>query len=195
MAMAAAILIVAACNGDDSSEQHTCPPENPSWAELQEINRVVAELVEECQDFAPSAVALGLPGEWTLDSELMYDDKWQEVVALRLFMGKAYDYEIELGYTRYTFKTDSTGFCYRNDSKVTPDALRFNWSYDVINRVLELSGEYCAKYTVSGYNRDYVMLDRAYDGLNSRTILKRNCTDEKSLPIEFDNSECNIKMF
>ena len=186
--MALVMALSTACNNENSSEHKN--HSNPE-ADLNEINDVVSELIEKCQDFTPNDVTKGLPGEWALDSELAYNEEWQEIIMPYMFMG--IEYTPLLQHNRYTFKGDSTGFSFCMGPKtMEPDTLRFNWSYDVINRKLLLIGEHNAEYIVSGYNKDYIISDRVYNNKNLRTILKRNSVDEEWQPIELSETEFNI---
>ena len=75
--MAIVMALSTACNNENSSEHKN--HSNPE-ADLNEINDVVSKLIEKCQDFAPNDVTKGLPGEWALDSELEYNEEWQEII-------------------------------------------------------------------------------------------------------------------
>ena len=70
--MALVMALSTACNNENSSEHKN--HSNPE-ADLNEINDVVSELIEKCQDFAPNDVTKGLPGEWaSVMSSLPYTE-------------------------------------------------------------------------------------------------------------------------
>lgn len=150
-------------------------PASMSKLRIDEANCVAEILMAACRDFDKESFAEALPGTWTIDSELEYDDEWQRVVGEPyLLMGEAYG---EGGAkAQYLFEAEGEGV--RNvQSEILgseSSVKDFTWTYDVANSSLTLTGdEYNAEYIVSGYNDDYVVLDYNNMGMNIRMVLKR----------------------
>ncbi len=148
-------------------------PASLSDMQLRSAEGVIDTLMATCKDFAPEAPLQGLPGEWCEDSDLEYDQDWQHVVRVHELMGVAYS---EGGvFVRYHFEADGQGSTYFApvDPSMEPETTLFEWSYNENSGELLLSGSLNATYFVSGYNGDYVVLDRQSADKNLRLILKR----------------------
>ncbi len=136
----------------------------------------IDNLMVKCRNFETESLLQGLPGEWDLDSYVVYDDTWQTITSPLFVMG---DMICEgLSVTTYIFNVDGTA-SYSYISSYPPFeqiVQEFTWSYDADNNELIMSGEdYNAQYTVSGFNGEYLVLDY-YDSINkhnARKIYKR----------------------
>lgn len=134
----------------------------------------VSKLMEECGDFDAETLAANIGGEWVMDSFLVYREGWTNISEIYRAFGV--DYCEGLGYEVFTFNNDGKGlyYCEVHEPGIAPQNYIFDWSYDPNNGEFTLSGEYNLEWVVSGFNGDYLVLDRVdFDGDNLRTILKR----------------------
>ncbi len=160
------ILLIAALAlfSCDNEKQPNNPP-------LSEEDKIVNELMAQCQNFNAEDIMQGLLGEWIVDSYLIYDENWHRVTKVIQLMGAHHQIggaEIE----KYTFFSDGTVLYYTYIPGVGEISHTSDWQYDSENRKLILNGGWNRQYLVSGFNNEYIVLDIKVDN-NVRSILKR----------------------
>lgn len=143
----------------------------PQW---HQETVAIAEFVEGCKDFDAEAFAQGIVGEWKPDSILEYDAEWRMIE--EPYRVKGEDYVEGLGYQRFVFTADGTGYKYVEftEPDMEPETFNYEWSYDADNRMLTIEGEYNTEFKVSGFDGDHIVCDYVWHGDNTRKILKRN---------------------
>ena len=170
------ILLIAAlalfsCNNEKSS--NTPQPES-------EEDKIVNELMAQCQNFDADDIIQGLPGEWDKYFQLFYDDAWQKITEVYMLEGK-----FQPGYTigapeiiRFTFTPDGKGsyyvYCSSSGPGLEEYTASFDWNFDATDNKLVLSGGYDKSAVVSGFNNVYLILDYVNNkNQNIREILKK----------------------
>ncbi|MBE6212032.1 MAG: hypothetical protein E7129_02710 [Rikenellaceae bacterium] len=166
------ILLIAAlalfsCNNEKSS--NTPQPES-------EEDKIVNELMAQCQNFDAEDIIQGLPGEWKYDSQLLYDKSWKNILETYIFFGKYYIYAGGSSAPKFSFTADGKGeyhFTYPYPP-YEEDFLSFDWNFDATDNKLVLSGGYNKSAIVSGFNNVYLILDYVNNkNQNIREILKK----------------------
>ena len=165
-----AMLALFSCN---DTNQANNPP-------LSEEDKIVNELMAQCQNFDAEDIIQGLPGEWDEYFYLFYDDAWQKITEVYMLEGK-----FQPGYTigapeiiRFTFTPDGKGsyyvYCSSSGSGLEEYTASFDWNFDATDNKLVLSGGYNKSAIVSGFNNGYIILDYVGNkNKNSREILKK----------------------
>ena len=165
-----AIFALFSCNNEKSS--NTPQPES-------EEDKIVNELMAQCQNFDADDIIQGLPGEWDAYFQLFYDDALQKITEVYMLEGK-----FQPGHNigapeikRYTFTPDGKGSYYVYSSSSGPGleeyTASFDWQYNVENRTLVLEGEHSHQFVVSGFNGEYLVWDWTNSHGNFREIYKR----------------------
>lgn len=166
----------------------SCQNGNPqNTTSESEESKIINSLMTKCKDFDTNTFVQGLIGEWDLDSQLYYDDAWQEIVECHKFVG-IWQPGYNIGapeIKRYTFTSDGKGLYYTYSPETTEISIPFDWQYNVESCELSLVGEYYSEYispdlidytaqfTVSGFNSEYLVLDWVTAKGNLREIYKR----------------------
>jgi len=165
----AAMFTLFSCNNEKQ-------PNNPP---LSEEDKIVNELMAQCQDFDAEDIIYGLPGEWDAYFQLFYDDAWQVIEECYMLAGK-WQPGHNIGVPeikRYTFTSDGKGayhvYSSSNGSGLEWFIASFDWQYNVENRTLVLEGEYSRQFVVSGFNGEYLVWDWTNSHGNFREIYKR----------------------
>ena len=148
-------------------------PNNPP---LSEEDKIVNELMAQCQNFDAEDIIQGLPGEWKYDSQLLYDKSWKNILETYIFFGKYYIYAGGSSAPKFSFTADGKGeyhFTYPYPP-YEEDFLSFDWNFDATDNKLVLSGGYDKSAVVSGFNNVYLILDYVNNkNQNIREILKK----------------------
>ena len=149
----AAMIALFSC---DNEKQPNNPP-------LSEEDKIVNELMAQCQDFNAEDIMRDLPGEWKRDSYIIYSDEWDKDFEALLLNGDS-GASAGLATASFTFTADGTGqICTINYSSLGTENIsirNFEWRYDIESRNLIVSGESVnPQYKVSGFNRGYLVLD------------------------------------
>jgi len=165
----AAMFTLFSCNNEKQ-------PNNPP---LSEEDKIVNELMAQCQDFDAEDIIYGLPGEWDAYFQLFYDDAWQVIEECYMLAGK-WQPGHNIGVPeikRYTFTSDGKGayhvYSSSNGSGLEWFIASFDWQYNVENRTLVLEGEYSRQCVVAGCNGEYLVWDWTNSHGNFREIYKR----------------------
>ncbi len=161
----AAMFAIVSCNNDDNG------PQKSKYA------TAIDNLITESKNLDAATFAQDLPGMWEIDTEVIYDDNWYDVVNWHMFFGEYNNDYIGWSSTKYEFLADGTGLFHYTTCDPTEDNTprSFNWEYDADNHVLTFVGNYNARYNVVGFNSEYIVLE-FYDSindLNMRKIYKR----------------------
>ena len=162
----AAMFTLFSCNNEKQ-------PNNPP---LSEEDKIVNELMAQCQDFDAEDIMQGLPGEWKYDSQLLYDKSWKNILETYIFFGRYYIYAGGSSAPKFSFTADGKGkyhFTYPYPP-YEEDFLSFDWNFDATDNKLVLSGGYDKSAVVSGFNNVYLILDYVNNkNQNIREILKK----------------------
>ena len=165
----AAMFTLFSCNNEKQ-------PNNPP---LSEEDKIVNELMAQCQNFDAEDIIYGLPGEWDAYFQLFYDDAWQVIEECHMLAGK-WQPGHNIGVPeikRYTFTSDGKGayhvYSYFNGPESEWYIASFDWQYNVENRTLVLEGEHSHQFVVSGFNGEYLVWDWTNSHGNFREIYKR----------------------
>ncbi len=164
--LSAAMFTLFSCNNEKQ-------PNNPP---LSEEDKIVNELMAQCQDFEAEDIMQGLPGEWKYDSQLLYDKSWKNILETYIFFGRYYIYAGDSSAPKFSFTADGKGkyhFTYPYPP-YEEDFLSFDWNFDATDNKLVLSGGYDKSAVVSGFNNVYLILDYVNNkNQNIREILKK----------------------
>ena len=165
ISIALIVMLMAACNYNSNNPQknsHTI---------------VVENIMTQCQNFDTTTFTQELPGIWEIDTSVIYDEKWQEIVNWNMILGQ-YNNEVNgWSSTKYVFTTDGKGLY--NISACDPDKSTsskvFDWYYNAENRILVISGDnFNIQRIVSGFSSEYLVLDHnSTNKYNTREIFKR----------------------
>ena len=123
----------------------------------------VDDLLVQSENFVADDIVRGLPGEWVVDSEFVYDSEWKEIVETHIFQGV--HQLVGLANVTYTFATDGKGLYYSTNVSLGPNeppyTYGYEWNYDVEGKKLVMSNEDMRiECVVSGFNGTYLILDR-----------------------------------
>ena len=141
-------------------------------------DRAIEKLIAQCQNFSEATLLENLPGEWKRYCDLAYNNSWDEIERIFMYMGQT---DLDgYGVMTYIFTADGKcSYCAINSS-LGPDgyfADNFGWNYDDNSKKLTLSREGLnnMEYKVKGISNEYLILDY-YDTTNNhntREIYKR----------------------
>lgn len=124
------------------------------------VNIIAANIASKCSNYTAKEIEQGLPGEWGLYCDFIYDNAWQSVVAAQVVFGT--HYVAGASYPQYMFEEDKTG-SYSQRSTLPPfetAEVAFEWNYNAESGCLELNGEGVKKvFVVSGYCDEYIIFD------------------------------------
>ena len=146
---------------------------NPSKSQCETS---INNLMEQSQDFDASDIAQWLPGVWSEDSIIIYDENWETIEKVFKYNGN-WDDDLAGGADgRYTFTAEGNGkYSYTPEYPPVENTLSFDWQYEEADKTLVLTGEMNQQFKVSGFNGKYIILD-FYDTVNKhneRQILKK----------------------
>lgn len=159
------------CN--NGNESNTNPPES-------EEDKIVNELIAQCKDFSAEDIAQGLPGEWSEDSAIIYDEQWQNIEHYSQFMGKWYVMGGAL--VTYIFTADGKGTYTLSDDFTISITATVEWQYDAEKSELSITrevteGDYAGtsydKFKITGYNGEYLVCDYVENNKYYRRIFKK----------------------
>ena len=159
-----AIITITAC---DISKNN--PPQS-------DYETSINNLIEQSQDFDASDIAQWLPGVWSEDSIIIYDENWETIEKVLKYNGN-WDSDLAGGANgQYTFTAEGNGtYSYTPEYPPVEKTFSFDWQYEEADKTLVLSGEWNNHFKVSGFNGKYIILD-FYDTVNKhneRQILKK----------------------
>ena len=166
MLLLVAMFALVACDNNDRTPQRS------------ENDIIVDNIIAQCKGFETEDITQYISGEWKQDALLIYNEDWSAIKAAHQISGNWYaDGGADI---TYTFSANGKGSLTSNNESLGPDSYietyQFDWQYDAENRQFTMIGyDFNAKYTVSGFNGKYIILD-FYDTVNKhneRQILKK----------------------
>ena len=164
MLLLVAMVALVACNNNDEKPQRS------------ENDIIVDNIISQCKGYETKDIAKCIAGEWKDDAELIYNDDWSAIKMVYSISGVSYS---EGGASEnYTFSADGKGSLIATNPSLGPGndvfTYQFDWQYDAENRLFTMIGEdFNYKYTVSGFNNEYIVFDKSYPEKNIRKILKK----------------------
>ena len=145
---------------------------NESTKQQSEEELYIDNLMAQCQNFDSQTLVQKLPGGWVTDSVYGYDENWQNVKYVIVYKGN-HRWEGSANYT-YTYATDGTGNCHiETVGPANNTSYAFNWQYNPDCQELVLDGERRARWRVSGFNNEYLIVDYPSNNYNMREVYKR----------------------
>ena len=164
MLLLVAMFALVACDNNDEKPQRS------------EYDIAINNLIEQSQDFEASDIAQWLPGVWSEDSIIIYDENWETIEKVLKYKGN-WDDDLAGGANgQYTFTAEGNGtYSYTPEYPPVEKTFSFDWQYEEADKTLVLSGEWNNHFKVSGFNGKYIILD-SYDTVNKhneRQILKK----------------------
>lgn len=164
MLLLVAMFALVACDNNDNKPQRS------------ENDIIVDNIIAQCEGFETKDIAQCIAGEWEDDAKLIYNDDWSAIERVYSISGVSYS---EGGASElYTFSADGKGSLVATNSSLGPGSdvftYQFDWQYDAENKLFIMIGEdFDYKYTVSGFNNEYIVLDNSFPEKNIRKILKK----------------------
>ena len=164
MLLLVAMFALVACDNNDNKPQRS------------EYDMIVDNIIAQCEGFETKDIAQCIAGEWKDDAKLIYNDDWSAIERVYSISGVSYS---EGGASElYTFSADGKGSLVATNPSLGPGSdvfmYQFDWQYDAENKLFIMIGEdFDYKYTVSGFNNEYIVLDNSFPEKNIRKILKK----------------------
>ena len=164
MLLLVAMFALVACDNNERTPQRS------------ENDIIVDNIIAQCKGFETEDITQYISGEWKQDASLIYNEDWSAIKAAYQISGNWYaDGGADI---TYIFSANGKGSLISNNESLGPDSYietyQFDWQYDAENRQFTMIGNnFNAKYTVSGFNDEYIIFDDSSPTRNYRKIFKK----------------------